>query len=164
LLALNAAIEERADGGSRPRFAVVADEDQQVARRTLPQRHARTSPRSSTITGPKRTSVVVMERQKAPRRVEGGATLADKAGPPRFDALPTVGRQIGGTRSGNSLAQRKSARGHGRRLAHAMQIISTSRGRRSRPREDQWRTVQQLVKLSDQLNEALPVPRLSKQA
>jgi len=95
--------------------------------------------------------VVVME--EGTKEVEGGASLADQAGR-ALDAISNVVRQSAELVQEISLASKQQVRGT-EGVAHAMQIISNITRQTSQGTRGTVATVSQLVKLSDQLNEAL---------
>jgi twitching motility protein PilJ len=93
------------------------------------------------------------------KEVEGGATLADQAGR-ALDAISSVVRQSAELVQEISLASKQQVRGT-EGVAHAMQIISNITRQTSQGTRGTVATVSQLVKLSDQLNEALAQFRAS---
>ncbi len=160
LLALNAAIEAARAGEAGRGFAVVADEVRKLAE------HSRSATKDiaaliKAIQAETNEAVVVME--EGTKEVEGGATLADQAGR-ALDAISTVVRQSAELVQEISLASKQQVRGT-EGVAHAMQIISNITRQTSQGTRGTVATVSQLVKLSDQLNEALAQFRaINKQA
>ena len=160
LLALNAAIEAARAGEHGLGFAVVADEVRKLAE------HSRSATKDiaaliKAIQAETNEAVVVME--EGTKEVESGATLADQAGR-ALDAISTVVRQSAELVQEISLASKQQVRGT-EGVAHAMQIISNITRQTSQGTRGTVATVSQLVKLSDQLNEALSQFRAaSKQA
>ncbi len=150
LLALNAAIEAARAGEAGRGFAVVADEVRKLAE------HSRTATKDiagliKAIQAETNEAVVVME--EGTREVEVGAKLADQAGK-ALDAISTVVRQSAELVQEISLASKQQVRGT-EGVANAMQIISNITRQTSQGSRQSARTVEQLVKLSEQLNEAL---------
>jgi len=150
LLALNAAIEAARAGEAGRGFAVVADEVRKLAE------HSRSATKDiaaliKAIQAETNEAVVVME--EGTKEVEGGATLADQAGR-ALDAISNVVRQSAELVQEISLASKQQVRGT-EGVAHAMQIISSITRQTSQGTRGTVATVSQLVKLSDQLNEAL---------
>ena len=150
LLALNAAIEAARAGEAGRGFAVVADEVRKLAE------HSRSATKDiaaliKAIQAETNEAVVVME--EGTKEVEGGATLADQAGR-ALDAISSVVRQSAELVQEISLASKQQVRGT-EGVAHAMQIISNITRQTSQGTRGTVATVSQLVKLSDQLNEAL---------
>lgn len=160
LLALNAAIEAARAGEAGRGFAVVADEVRKLAE------HSRSATKDiaaliKAIQAETNEAVVVME--EGTKEVESGATLADQAGR-ALDAISSVVRQSAELVQEISLASKQQVRGT-EGVAHAMQIISNITRQTSQGTRGTVATVSQLVKLSDQLNEALSQFRAaSKQA
>jgi len=159
LLALNAAIEAARAGEAGRGFAVVADEVRKLAE------HSRTATKDiaaliKAIQAETNEAVVVME--EGTKEVESGATLADQAGR-ALDAISSVVRQSAELVQEISLASKQQVRGT-EGVAHAMQIISNITRQTSQGTRGTVATVSQLVKLSDQLNEALSQFRAAKQA
>src|ERR1700744_5270099 len=159
LLALNAAIEAARPGEAGPGFAVVADEVRKLAE------HSRSATKDiaaliKAIQAETNEAVVVME--EGTKEVESGATLADQAGR-ALDAISSVVRQSAELVQEISLASKQQVRGT-EGVAHAMQIISSITRQTSNGTRGTVATVSQLVKLSDQLNEALAQFRAAKQA
>ncbi len=160
LLALNAAIEAARAGDAGRGFAVVADEVRKLAE------HSRSATKDiaaliKAIQAETNEAVVVME--EGTKEVEGGASLADQAGR-ALDAISSVVRQSAELVQEISLASKQQVRGT-EGVAHAMQIISGITRQTSQGTRGTVATVSQLVKLSDQLNEALSQFRAaSKQA
>ncbi len=150
LLALNAAIEAARAGEAGRGFAVVADEVRKLAE------HSRTATKDiaaliKAIQAETNEAVVVME--DGTREVEVGAKLADQAGK-ALDAISTVVRQSAELVQEISLASKQQVRGT-EGVANAMQIISGITRQTSQGSRQSARTVEQMVKLSEQLNEAL---------
>src|SRR5690349_14705706 len=150
LLALNAAIEAARAGEAGRGFAVVADEVRKLAE------HSRSATKDiaaliKAIQAETNEAVVVME--EGTKEVEGGASLADQAGR-ALDAISNVVRQSAELVQEISLASKQQVRGT-EGVAHAMQIISNITRQTSQGTRGTVATVSQLVKLSDQLNEAL---------
>src|SRR6266481_646617 len=159
LLALNAAIEAARAGEAGRGFAVVADEVRKLAE------HSRSATKDiaaliKAIQAETNEAVVVME--EGTKEVEGGATLADQAGR-ALDAISSVVRQSAELVQEISLASKQQVRGT-EGVAHAMQIISSITRQTSQGTRGTVATVSQLVKLSDQLNEALAQFRASSKA
>ncbi len=159
MLALNAAIEAARAGEAGRGFAVVADEVRKLAE------HSRSATKDiaaliKAIQAETNEAVVVME--EGTKEVEGGATLADQAGR-ALDAISSVVRQSAELVQEISLASKQQVRGT-EGVAHAMQIISSITRQTSQGTRGTVATVSQLVKLSDQLNEALAQFRAAKQA
>src|ERR1700684_2522076 len=159
LLALNAAIEAARAGEAGRGFAVVADEVRKLAE------HSRSATKDiaaliKAIQAETNEAVVVME--EGTKEVESGATLADQAGR-ALDAISNVVRQSAELVQEISLASKQQVRGT-EGVAHAMQIISSITRQTSNGTRGPVATVSQLVKLSDQLNEALAQFRAAKQA
>ncbi|MBZ5540502.1 MAG: methyl-accepting chemotaxis protein [Acidobacteriia bacterium] len=150
LLALNAAIEAARAGEAGRGFAVVADEVRKLAE------HSRSATKDiaaliKAIQAETNEAVVVME--EGTKEVEGGAQLADQAGR-ALDAISSVVRQSAELVQEISLASKQQVRGT-EGVAHAMQIISGITRQTSQGVRQTVSTVSQLVKLNDQLNEAL---------
>jgi methyl-accepting chemotaxis protein len=159
LLALNAAIEAARAGEAGRGFAVVADEVRKLAE------HSRSATKDiaaliKAIQAETNEAVVVME--EGTKEVESGATLADQAGR-ALDAISNVVRQSAELVQEISLASKQQVRGT-EGVAHAMQIISSITRQTSQGTRGTVATVSQLVKLSDQLNEALAQFRAAKAA
>ncbi|HJZ64505.1 MAG TPA: methyl-accepting chemotaxis protein [Candidatus Acidoferrum sp.] len=159
LLALNAAIEAARAGDAGRGFAVVADEVRKLAE------HSRSATKDiaaliKAIQAETNEAVVVME--EGTKEVEGGASLADQAGR-ALDAISSVVRQSAELVQEISLASKQQVRGT-EGVAHAMQIISGITRQTSQGTRGTVATVSQLVKLSDQLNEALSQFRASAKA
>ena len=158
LLALNAAIEAARAGEAGRGFAVVADEVRKLAE------HSRSATKDiaaliKAIQAETNEAVVVME--EGTKEVESGATLADQAGR-ALDAISSVVRQSAELVQEISLASKQQVRGT-EGVAHAMQIISNITRQTSQGTRGTVATVSQLVKLSDQLNEALAQFRAQRQ-
>ena len=102
-------------------------------------------------------AVVVME--EGTREVEIGAKLADQAGK-ALEAISTVVRQSAELVQEISLASKQQVRGT-EGVANAMQIISNITRQTSQGARQTARTVEQLVHMSEQLNEALSQFRIS---
>src|SRR5450755_3633416 len=150
LLALNAAIEAARAGDAGRGFAVVADEVRKLAE------HSRSATKDiaaliKAIQAETNDAVIVME--EGTKEVEIGAKLADQAGR-ALDAISSVVRQSAELVQEISLASKQQVRGT-EGVAHAMQIISSITRQTSQGTRGTVATVSQLVKLSDQLNEAL---------
>src|SRR5579859_2751315 len=159
LLALNAAIEAARAGEAGRGFAVVADEVRKLAE------HSRSATKDiaaliKAIQAETNEAVVVME--DGTKEVEGGAQLADQAGR-ALDAISSVVRQSAELVQEISLASKQQVRGT-EGVAHAMQIISGITRQTSQGTRGTVATVSQLVKLSDQLNEALSQFRAASKA
>jgi methyl-accepting chemotaxis protein len=159
LLALNAAIEAARAGEHGLGFAVVADEVRKLAE------HSRSATKDiaaliKAIQAETNEAVVVME--EGTKEVESGATLADQAGR-ALDAISSVVRQSAELVQEISLASKQQVRGT-EGVAHAMQIISNITRQTSQGTRGTVATVSQLVKLSDQLNEALAQFRAQSKA
>jgi twitching motility protein PilJ len=159
LLALNAAIEAARAGEAGRGFAVVADEVRKLAE------HSRSATKDiaaliKAIQAETNEAVVVME--DGTKEVEGGAQLADQAGR-ALDAISSVVRQSAELVQEISLASKQQVRGT-EGVAHAMQIISGITRQTSQGTRGTVATVSQLVKLSDQLNEALAQFRANSKA
>src|SRR5438309_1958626 len=155
-----AAMEAARAGEAGRGFAVVADEVRKLAE------HSRSATKDiaaliKAIQAETNEAVVVME--EGTKEVESGATLADQAGR-ALDAISSVVRQSAELVQEISLASKQQVRGT-EGVAHAMQIISNITRQTSQGTRGTVATVSQLVKLSDQLNEALSQFRAaSKQA
>ena len=159
LLALNAAIEAARAGEAGRGFAVVADEVRKLAE------HSRSATKDiaaliKAIQAETNEAVVVME--EGTKEVESGATLADQAGR-ALDAISSVVRQSAELVQEISRASKQQVRGT-EGVAHAMQIISNITRQTSQGTRGTVATVSQLVKLSDQLNEALAQFRAQSKA
>src|SRR6201982_542964 len=140
-------------------FGVVADEVRKLAE------HSRSATKDiaaliKAIQAETNEAVVVME--DGTREVEVGATLADQAGR-ALDAISSVVRQSAELVQEISLASKQQVRGT-EGVAHAMQIISNITRQTSQGTRGTVATVSQLVKLSDQLNEALAQFRAANKA
>ena len=156
LLALNAAIEAARAGEAGRGFAVVADEVRKLAE------HSRSATKDiaaliKAIQAETNEAVVVME--EGTKEVEVGARLADQAGK-ALDAISSVVRQSAELVQEISLASKQQVRGT-EGVANAMQIISNITRQTSQGARQTARTVENMVKLSEQLNEALSQFRIS---
>jgi methyl-accepting chemotaxis protein len=156
LLALNAAIEAARAGEAGRGFAVVADEVRKLAE------HSRAATKDiaaliKAIQAETNDAVVVME--EGTREVEVGARLADQAGR-ALDAISSVVRQSAELVQEISLASKQQVRGT-EGVANAMQIISNITRQTSQGARQTARTVEQMVHMSEQLNEALSQFRVS---
>jgi twitching motility protein PilJ len=156
LLALNAAIEAARAGEAGRGFAVVADEVRKLAE------HSRTATKDisaliKSIQAETNEAVVVME--EGTREVEVGAKLADQAGK-ALEAISSVVRQSAELVQEISLASKQQVRGT-EGVANAMQIISNITRQTSQGTRQTARTVETMVKLSEQLNEALSQFRIA---
>jgi len=156
LLALNAAIEAARAGDAGRGFAVVADEVRKLAE------HSRTATKDiaaliKAIQAETNEAVVVME--EGTKEVEVGARLADQAGK-ALEAISSVVRQSAELVQEISLASKQQVRGT-EGVANAMQIISNITRQTSQGARQTARTVENMVKLSEQLNEALSQFRIS---
>jgi methyl-accepting chemotaxis protein len=156
LLALNAAIEAARAGEAGRGFAVVADEVRKLAE------HSRNATKDiaaliKAIQAETNDAVVVME--EGTREVEVGAKLADSAGR-ALDAISSVVRQSAELVQEISLASKQQVRGT-EGVANAMQIISNITRQTSQGARQTARTVEQMVHMSEQLNEALSQFRVS---
>ena len=150
LLALNAAIEAARAGDAGRGFAVVADEVRKLAE------HSRSATKDiaaliKAIQAETNEAVVVME--DGTREVEVGAGLADQAGK-ALEAISSVVRQSAELVQEISLASKQQVRGT-EGVANAMQIISGITRQTTQGARQTAATVGNMVKLSDQLNEAL---------
>jgi twitching motility protein PilJ len=148
LLALNAAIEAARAGEAGRGFAVVADEVRKLAE------HSRSATKDiaaliKAIQAETSEAVVVME--EGTKEVEVGARLADQAGK-ALEAISTVVRQSAELVQEISLASKQQVRGT-EGVANAMQIISNITRQTSQGARQTTRTVEHMVKLSEQLNE-----------
>jgi methyl-accepting chemotaxis protein len=156
LLALNAAIEAARAGEAGRGFAVVADEVRKLAE------HSRNATKDiaaliKAIQAETNDAVVVME--EGTKEVEIGAKLADQAGR-ALDAISSVVRQSAELVQEISLASKQQVRGT-EGVANAMQIISNITRQTSQGARQTARTVEQMVHMSEQLNEALSQFRIS---
>jgi len=156
LLALNAAIEAARAGEAGRGFAVVADEVRKLAE------HSRAATKDiaaliKAIQAETNDAVVVME--EGTKEVEIGAKLADQAGR-ALDAISSVVRQSAELVQEISLASKQQVRGT-EGVANAMQIISNITRQTSQGARQTARTVEQMVHMSEQLNEALSQFRIS---
>jgi twitching motility protein PilJ len=159
LLALNAAIEAARAGEAGRGFAVVADEVRKLAE------HSRTATKDiaaliKAIQAETNEAVVVME--EGTKEVEVGARLADQAGK-ALEAISSVVRQSAELVQEISLASKQQVRGT-EGVANAMQIISNITRQTSQGARQTARTVEHMVKLSEQLNEALSQFRFASSA
>jgi len=159
LLALNAAIEAARAGEAGRGFAVVADEVRKLAE------HSRTATKDiaaliKAIQAETNEAVVVME--EGTKEVEVGARLADQAGK-ALEAISSVVRQSAELVQEISLASKQQVRGT-EGVANAMQIISNITRQTSQGARQTARTVENMVKLSEQLNEALSQFRINSSA
>ncbi|HTK95053.1 MAG TPA: methyl-accepting chemotaxis protein [Terriglobales bacterium] len=159
LLALNAAIEAARAGEAGRGFAVVADEVRKLAE------HSRNATKDiaaliKAIQAETNEAVVVME--EGTKEVEVGARLADQAGK-ALEAISSVVRQSAELVQEISLASKQQVRGT-EGVANAMQIISNITRQTSQGARQTARTVENMVKLSEQLNEALSQFRISTSA
>ncbi len=159
LLALNAAIEAARAGEAGRGFAVVADEVRKLAE------HSRNATKDiaaliKAIQAETNEAVVVME--EGTKEVEVGARLADQAGK-ALEAISSVVRQSAELVQEISLASKQQVRGT-EGVANAMQIISNITRQTSQGARQTARTVENMVKLSEQLNEALSQFRVSTNA
>ena len=150
LLALNAAIEAARAGDAGRGFAVVADEVRKLAE------HSRSATKDiaaliKAIQAETNEAVVVME--DGTREVEVGAGLADQAGK-ALEAISSVVRQSAELVQEISLASMQQVRGT-EGVANAMQIISGITRQTTTGARQTALTVGNMVKLSEQLNEAL---------
>ncbi len=150
LLALNAAIEAARAGEAGRGFAVVADEVRKLAE------HSRTATKDiaaliKAIQAETNEAVVVME--EGTKEVEVGAGLADQAGK-ALEAISSVVRQSAELVQEISLASKQQVRGT-EGVANAMQIISGITRQTSQSARQAAGTVGTLVKLSEQLVDAL---------
>ncbi|HWG58121.1 MAG TPA: methyl-accepting chemotaxis protein [Candidatus Acidoferrales bacterium] len=150
LLALNAAIEAARAGEAGRGFAVVADEVRKLAE------HSRSATKDiaaliKAIQAETNEAVVVME--EGTREVEVGAGLADQAGK-ALEAISSVVRQSAELVQEISLASKQQVRGT-EGVANAMQIISGITRQTTQGARQAASTVGNMVKLSEQLNEAL---------
>jgi methyl-accepting chemotaxis protein len=150
LLALNAAIEAARAGDAGRGFAVVADEVRKLAE------HSRTATKDiaaliKAIQAETNEAVVVME--EGTKEVEVGAGLADQAGK-ALEAISSVVRQSAELVQEISLASKQQVRGT-EGVANAMQVISGITRQSSQSAKQAAGTVGTLVRLSEQLVEAL---------
>src|SRR5437773_6988947 len=156
LLALNAAIEAARAGEAGRGFGVVADEVRKLAE------HSRAATKDiaaliKAIQAETSEAMVVMEA--GTKEVEVGARLADQAGR-ALEAISNVVRQSAELVQEISLASKQQVRGT-EGVANAMQIISNITRQTSQGARQTARTVENMVKLSEQLNEALSQFRVS---
>src|SRR6202049_1925696 len=150
LLALNAAIEAARAGEAGRGFAVVADEVRKLAE------HSRTATKDiaaliKAIQAETNEAVVVME--EGTKEVEVGTGLADQAGK-ALEAISSVVRQSAELVQEISLASKQQVRGT-EGVANAMQIISGITRQTTQSAKQAAGTVGTLVKLSEQLVDAL---------
>src|SRR6202790_471364 len=150
LLALNAATEAARAGEAGRGFAVVADEVRKLAE------HSRSATKDiaaliKAIQAETNEAVVVME--EGTREVEAGAGLADQAGK-ALEAISSVVRQSAELVQEISLASKQQVRGT-EGVANAMQIISGITRQTTQSARQAAGTVGNLVKLSEQLVDAL---------
>ena len=150
LLALNAAIEAARAGEAGRGFAVVADEVRKLAE------HSRSATKDiaaliKAIQAETNEAVVVME--EGTREVEVGTGLADQAGK-ALEAISSVVRQSAELVQEISLASKQQVRGT-EGVANAMQIISGITRETTQGARQTASTVGHMVRLSEQLNEAL---------
>src|ERR1700730_7269646 len=150
LLALNAAIEAARAGDAGRGFAVVADEVRKLAE------HSRSATKDiaaliKAIQAETNEAVVVME--EGTKEVESGAGLADQAGK-ALEAISSVVRQSAELVQEISLASKQQVRGT-EGVANAMQIISGITRQTTQSAKQAAGTVGTLVKLSEQLVDAL---------
>ena len=159
LLALNAAIEAARAGEAGRGFAVVADEVRKLAE------HSRSATKDiaaliKAIQAETNEAVVVME--EGTREVEVGTGLADQAGK-ALEAISTVVRQSAELVQEISLASKQQVRGT-EGVANAMQIISGITRQTTQGARQTAATVGNMVRLSEQLNEALAQFRSARAA
>src|ERR1700721_636581 len=109
-----------------------------------------------------RSSPMKFESWRTTREAEVGAGRADQAGK-ALEAISSVVRQSAELVQEISLASKQQVRGT-EGVAHAMQIISGITRQTSQGTRGTVATVSQLVKLSDQLNEALAQFRANSKA
>src|SRR6202795_1147783 len=149
-VALNAAIEAARAGDAGRGFAVVADEVRKLAE------HSRSATKDiaaliKAIQAETNEAVVVME--EGTKEVEVGAGLADQAGK-ALEAISSVVRQSAELVQEISLASKQQVRGT-EGVANAMQIISGITRQTTQGARQTASTVGNMVRLSEQLNEAL---------
>jgi twitching motility protein PilJ len=159
LLALNAAIEAARAGEAGRGFAVVADEVRKLAE------HSRSATKDiaaliKAIQAETNEAVVVME--EGTKEVEVGAGLADQAGK-ALEAISSVVRQSAELVQEISLASKQQVRGT-EGVANAMQIISGITRQTSQGSRQTVATVGNMVKLSEQLNDALSQYRFTSKS
>jgi twitching motility protein PilJ len=97
--------------------------------------------------------------EEGTKEVEVGARLADQAGK-ALEAISSVVRQSAELVQEISLASKQQVRGT-EGVANAMQIISNITRQTSQGARQTARTVEHMVKLSEQLNEALSQFRIA---
>jgi twitching motility protein PilJ len=156
LLALNATIEAARAGEAGKGFAVVADEVRKLAE------HSRSATKDiaaliKAIQSETNDAVVVME--EGTREVEIGAGLADQAGK-ALEAISAVVHQSAELVEEITLASKQQVRGT-EGVAHAMQIISGITRQTSDGARKTAHTVETMVKIAEQLNEALSQFRIA---
>src|SRR5512146_951690 len=100
--------------------------------------------------------------EEGTREVEVGARLADQAGK-ALEAISSVVRQSAELVQEISLASKQQVRGT-EGVANAMQIISNITRQTSQGARQTARTVENMVRLSEQLNEALSQFRVNAPA
>ncbi len=156
LLALNATIEASRAGEAGRGFAVVADEVRKLAE------HSRSATKDiaaliKAIQAETNDAVVVME--EGTKEVEIGAELADQAGK-ALEAISAVVHQSAELVDEISLASKQQVRGT-EGVANAMQIISGITRQTSEGARKTAHTVENMVKIAEQLNEALSQFRIA---